>query len=235
MNDTVVILPTYNEAENIRDTVADVFTYCPDVDVLIVDDNSPDGTGWIADEISAADPRVQVLHREGKEGLGKAYLAGFEWALARHYVFVVEMDADGSHRGEDLARLLRAAPAADLVLGTRWMNGGSAPNWSFGRLTLSKAGSLYSRLMLGLTQRDLTGGFRVYRADLLRRVDLASVESRGYAFQIDLVRRSAQVGAVIVEVPITFIERRAGSSKMSGPIVREALQQVTKWGVRRWW
>ena len=229
---TLVITPTYNEAANIADAIAAVLTHSQ-ADVLVVDDNSPDGTGRIADDIATSTHRVHVMHRTNKEGLGAAYLAGFDWALDRDYDVLVEMDADGSHRGVDLPILieaLRENPNTDLVLGSRWVDGGAVLNWPLHRLLLSRFGNAYTRLMLGIPIADATGGFRAFRANALRKIDLVGVRSQGYCFQIDLVRRVLQAGLTIREVPITFVERSAGASKMSKAIVREALWRVTIWG-----
>lgn len=231
----LVIIPTYNESESLPGVVERVRAAVPDADVLIADDNSPDGTGRLADAIASADDRVHVLHRAGKEGLGKAYLAGFAWGLERGYDVLVEMDADGSHRPEELPRLLAQIPHADIVLGSRWVPGGSVVNWPVSRRVLSQGGSLYTRLALGIPTRDATGGYRAYRASALRELDLASVTSNGYCFQIDLLWRGLQRGLIVREVPITFVEREAGTSKMSGRIVREALVNVARWGASRRW
>ena len=229
----LVCVPTYDEAESLPPLLARLRSTVPDVEVLVIDDNSPDGTGAIADGIAAADAHVHVLHRAGKGGLGAAYLAGFAWALERHYDAVVEMDADGSHRPEDLLALLAALGDADLVLGTRWMPGGRTVNWPLRRRLLSRAGNRYARAMLGLPIRDITGGFRVYRAAALLAVDLPSVHSQGYCFQIELAARASEAGLRIAEVPITFVERAEGASKMSQAIVVEAMRLVTVWGIRR--
>ncbi len=227
----VVIIPTFNESDTLPPIVERVRTSVPEADVLIVDDNSPDGTGEVADGISAEDPQVHVMHRLGKEGLGAAYLAGFSWALQSGYDVVVEMDADGSHQPEQLPRLLDGLRGADLVLGSRWVPGGQTVNWPRSRQLISQGGSTYTRLMLGVPLRDATGGYRAFRADTLRRLDLHEVASQGYCFQIDLAWRALQRGMVVREVPITFVERTAGDSKMSRKIVVEALWRVTAWGV----
>lgn len=227
----LVIIPTYQERENLPRIVPAVLAAAPSVDILIADDNSADGTGQIADAMAAADPRVHVLHRPGKQGLGAAYLAGFSWALERGYGVIVEMDADGSHRPADLPRLLDALHDADLVLGSRWVAGGRVVNWPKSREWLSRGGNTYTRLMLGIPLRDATGGFRAYRADTLRTLDLSSVGSQGYVFQVDLAHRALQHGLRVVEVPITFVEREYGTSKMHRRIVGEAMWRVTVWGV----
>lgn len=231
----LVIIPTYNESESLPAIVARLRDAVPDADVLIADDNSPDGTGDLADALAADDPRVHVLHRAGKEGLGRAYLAGFAWALDRGYDVVVEMDADGSHRPEELPRLLAALPHADVVLGSRWVPGGAVVNWPVSRRVLSQGGSLYTRLALGIPTRDATGGYRAFRASALRELDLDTVDSNGYCFQIDMLWRALQRGLIVREVPITFVEREAGTSKMSRSIVREALVNVARWGAGHRW
>jgi dolichol-phosphate mannosyltransferase len=233
LGQVLVVIPTYNERDNIGKIVKRLHTALPDVHVLVVDDGSPDGTGQLADEMAAADERVHVMHRTEKAGLGAAYVAGFHWALERDYGVVCEMDADGSHAPEQLHRLLDALPQADLVLGSRWVPGGEVVNWPAQRKFLSLGGSLYSRLALGANIRDMTGGYRAFRADTLRKLNLASVASAGYCFQIDLLWRTLELGFRVREVPITFQEREFGESKMSGNIVREALIRVTKWGLRR--
>jgi dolichol-phosphate mannosyltransferase len=228
----LVIIPTYNESENLERIVTRLHTHNPDVHVLVADDNSPDGTGEIADKLAAADSRVHVLHRKGKEGLGAAYLAGFRWGLDRGYAVIVEMDADGSHRPEDLPSLLTALEEqnADLVLGSRWVRGGSVVNWPKSRELLSRGGNLYVRLAIGMKLRDATGGFRAFRRATLEGLGLGDVESAGYCFQVDMSRRAVRQGFKVVEVPITFVEREFGTSKMSGSIVYEALWRSTVWG-----
>ncbi len=225
----LVIIPTYNERENLPLIVPAVLAAAP-VDVLVADDNSPDGTGEIADALAADEPRVRVLHRAGKEGLGAAYLAGFDWALAHSYDVVVEMDADGSHRPQDLPRLLEALQDADLVLGSRWVPGGSVVNWPKSREALSRGGNTYARRMLQIPLHDATGGFRAFRASALRAIDLATVDSQGYIFQVEMATRAVQRGLRVVEVPITFVEREHGTSKMNRGIVGEAMWRVTVWG-----
>jgi dolichol-phosphate mannosyltransferase len=203
----------------------------PDAHLLVVDDASPDGTGAIADELAAGDPQVHVLHRPGKAGLGAAYCAAFDWALARTYGVIVEMDADGSHAPEQLPRLLAALDHSDLVLGSRWVPGGAVVNWPRRRELLSRGGNMYARWALGIELRDATGGYRAYRREVLEKIDYSDVDSQGYCFQVDLARRALDAGFRVVEVPITFAERERGESKMSGAIVREALVRVTEWGV----
>ncbi|MEV4811342.1 polyprenol monophosphomannose synthase [Micromonospora avicenniae] len=228
----LVVIPTYNEADNVSDIVGRVRRETPAVEVLVADDNSPDGTGVIADALAATDPRVHVLHRKGKEGLGAAYLAGFEWARERGYDAVVEMDADGSHAPEDLPALLAAARDADVVIGSRWTRGARVVNWPLRRLALSRCGNLYARLALGMPVSDATGGYRVYRRGALDAMDLSSVCSQGYSFQVELSRLAHRAGMRIVEVPITFAEREHGSSKMNALIVAEALWRITTWAVQ---
>jgi dolichol-phosphate mannosyltransferase len=227
---TLVVIPTYNEIDNLAPIVARTFA-AANVDVLIVDDGSPDGTGALADAMAAADPRVHVLHRAEKTGLGGAYLAGFAWGLAAGYERLVEMDADGSHHPEHLPAMLALAEGSDLVLGSRWVPGGRVENWPWHRELLSRAGNLYSRLALGITVRDATGGFRVYTADALRRIPLDRIAARGYCFQIDLCWRALLAGLRVTETPIVFTERLSGESKMSGDIVRESIVSVTRWGI----
>ena len=226
----LVCLPTYNEAENVGPMVEAILAATPDVDVLVIDDNSPDGTGRLADEIATRQPRVQVLHRAGKEGLGKAYLAGFAWALGRGYALVLEMDADFSHDPRYLPAMLAKAREADLVLGSRNVPGGGTVNWGLGRKAISRGGSLYARLILGLPVRDLTGGFKCFRREVLEAIDLPSVQCSGYAFQIELTYRASRKGFRVAEIPIVFVDRRVGQSKMSRRIVLEAIRKV--WSIR---
>jgi dolichol-phosphate mannosyltransferase len=227
----LVIIPTYNEREALPLIVSRVRVSVPAADILVADDNSPDGTGVIADQLAAHDDQIKVMHRLGKEGLGAAYLAGFAWALQEGYDVVCEMDADGSHQPEQLPRLLEALHTSDLVLGSRWVAGGATENWPKSRQLISRGGSMYTRMMLGVPLRDVTGGYRAFRADTLRALDLHEVASQGYCFQIDLAWRALQRGLRVTEVPITFVERTVGSSKMSRKIVVEALWRVTAWGV----
>lgn len=230
----LIVVPTYNESVNLEWIVGRILAAQPEVDILVADDNSPDGTGEIADRLAAADPRVHVLHRPSKQGLGSAYRAGFAWGLDRDYDVLLEMDADGSHRPEDLPQILAASAAgADLVLGSRWVPGGGVVNWPTHRRLISRGGTLYARLMLGISVRDATGGFRAFRRDALLKLPLDEVASQGYCFQIDMTRRVLAAGMSVVEVPITFVERERGQSKMSGAIVREALWRVTVWGLAR--
>lgn len=221
----VVLLPTYNERENIRAIVPAILAAAP-VDVCVIDDSSPDGTGALADELAAADPRVQVLHRPGKQGLGRAYLAGFAHALAQGYELILEMDADFSHPPRFLPELLRLAESFDLVLGSRWVEGGGVKNWPLSRQLVSRAGSLYARACLGVGVRDLTGGFKCFNRRVLEALDLDSIRTTGYAFQIEVTYRALQKGFTVVETPITFVEREHGASKMSRAIILEAIQKV---------
>ncbi len=228
----LVIIPTYNEAENIRPIVGRVRRSVPSLDILVADDNSPDGTGRIADELAASDNHVFVLHRPGKQGLGAAYKAGFAWAKDKGYDAVVEMDADGSHAPEELPLLLDALRDHDAVLGTRYIAGGSVHNWPLHRLLLSRGGNIYIRMALGMPFKDATGGYRAYRMTVLDKIDVATVASQGYSFQVELAWRAYRHGFRIAEVPITFTERERGASKMSGNIFKEQLLRVTGWGVR---
>ena len=226
----LVCVPTYDEKENVVAIVEAVLAAAPEVDVLVIDDNSPDGTGRLADEIAAREPRVHVLHRAGKEGLGRAYLAGFAWALARGYGLVLEMDADFSHDPRYLPAMLEAAREADLVLGSRYVPGGGTVNWGVARKLISRGGSLYARTILGIPIRDLTGGFKCFRREVLEAIDLPTVECTGYAFQIELTYRTLRKGFRVREIPIVFVDRRVGHSKMSRRIVLEALRKV--WSIR---
>jgi dolichol-phosphate mannosyltransferase len=228
----LVIVPTYNESDNIERIVTRVHSTQPDVHVLIVDDASPDGTGKIADTMAEHDDRIHVIHRSGKAGLGTAYVAGFGWGLDRDYDVLVEMDADGSHAPEQLPRLLAALSSADLVLGSRWVPGGAVVNWPRRREALSRAANFYTRMALGIGLHDATGGYRAYRREVLEGIDYAVATSQGYCFQIDLAWRAVRAGFRVVEVPITFADRERGESKMSGVIVREAYWRVTEWGVQ---
>jgi len=238
MSRALVVIPTYTERENLADTVARVRVAVPEASVLVVDDASPDGTGALADELAAGDPAVHVLHRTAKNGLGAAYLEAFSWALERDYDAVVQLDADGSHLPEELPRLLArldgttSAGPADLVIGSRWITGGSIENWPRHRELLSRWGSAYARRVLRLDTRDATAGYRVFRADALRRIRLEDVHTRGYGFQVDMLWHAYEAGLTVVEVPVTFVERLRGRSKMSPAIVLEAMARVTVWAVR---
>ncbi|HSK26348.1 MAG TPA: polyprenol monophosphomannose synthase [Jiangellales bacterium] len=227
----LVVVPTYQEAETVGPVLARLRAAVPEAHALVVDDNSPDGTGAVAERLTADDPHVHVLHRPVKAGLGSAYVAGFGWGLEQGFDVLVEMDADGSHPPEQLPRLLGALRHADLTLGSRYVPGGQVVNWPAHREALSRAGNTYARLLLGLPLHDATGGFRAYRRGLLESVELADVASEGYCFQVDLAWRAVLAGARVVEVPITFVERTEGASKMTSAIVREALWRVTVWGL----
>ena len=228
-----MVIPTYNELENLPIILDRLQQARPDVHILIVDDGSPDGTGKLADERAAADPaRIHVMHRSSKAGLGAAYLAGFAWALERNYEVVVEMDADGSHAPEQLYRLLDAIDSgADLAIGSRYVDRGAVRNWPVRRLVLSKTANTYARLLLGVGIHDITAGYRAYRRSVLEKIGLDAVESKGYCFQVDLTWRAVNNGFTITEVPITFTERELGVSKMSGSIIREAMVKVAQWGI----
>ncbi|MCF3141516.1 polyprenol monophosphomannose synthase [Paenarthrobacter sp. AR 02] len=232
----LTIIPTYNELESLPKTLGRLRAAVPDSDVLVVDDNSPDGTGQLADGFAAEDSNVHVLHRKGKEGLGAAYIAGFKWGLAAGYDILVEMDADGSHQPEQLPLLLDAVKdGADLAMGSRWVEGGSVVNWPLYRQAISRIGSTYARIMLGVKIKDVTGGYRAFRRSTLEALKLDEVESVGYGFQVDLAWRVAKLGLRIEERPITFVERELGASKMSGNIVVEAMINVTRWGLAARW
>ncbi|MFC5994686.1 polyprenol monophosphomannose synthase [Pseudonocardia hispaniensis] len=227
----LVVIPTYNERDNLGPLMRRLHAVVPTAEVLVVDDASPDGTGELADELAAADPRIRVLHRAGKAGLGTAYLAGFAVALQGEYQVVVEMDADGSHAPEDLPALLAALDEADLVLGSRYVDGGQVQNWPLYREWFSRGANLYARLALGVPIRDITAGYRAFRRQVLAELDLDEVASQGYCFQIDVAWRATRAGFRVREVPITFTERQRGSSKMSAGVVAEALWRVTCWGL----
>ncbi len=232
MSAVLVIVPTYDEVENLERILQRLHASVPDAHALVVDDDSPDGTGWLAEKLAASDERVHVLHRSVKEGLGRAYVAGFRWAREHGYDVLVEMDADGSHAPEQLPGLLAALSSADLVLGSRYVAGGAVTDWPVHRLLLSRLGNRYTRWALRLPLHDATGGYRAARADLIDRLPFADVASQGYCFQVDWVWRAVRDGARVVEVPITFAERQFGRSKMRGSIVGEALVRVTVWGLR---
>lgn len=229
----LVIIPTYDESGNIESVVARLRAAVPEAEVLIADDNSPDGTGAIADKLAADDASVHVLHRAEKQGLGAAYLAGFDWGLQRGCDVLVEMDADGSHQPEQLPSLLAALEQADMVKGSRWMRGGSVVNWDKKRELLSQAANIWVQAIMDLPVHDSTGGYNVFRADILRQIDLDSITSKGYSFQIDMTRQVLEAGGVVAEVPIEFQERTSGVSKMSGSIIQEALVKTAVWGARR--
>lgn len=230
-----IIIPTYNERENLEAITRRIHASVPGADVLVVDDNSPDGTGRLAEELAYQNPRIHVLHRIHKNGLGAAYIAGFHWALNEGYAAIVEMDADGSHQPEQLPHLLDALADADLVIGSRWVPGGEFRNWPKSRQLLSKAGNTYARITLGIRLRDATAGYRVYRDTTLRRIAVDGVRSQGYCFQVDMTLRALRAGLTVTEVPITFVERERGTSKMSSAIVVEALWRITRWGIAARW
>ncbi|MFB9835220.1 polyprenol monophosphomannose synthase [Actinoallomurus acaciae] len=227
----LVIIPTYQERENVESIVGRVRASVPQAEVLVADDASPDGTGEIADRLAAEDDHVHVLHRKGKEGLGAAYVAGFRWGMERGFDVLVEMDADGSHQPEELPRLLSALEDNDLVIGSRWVRGGRVENWPKKREALSRGANTYSRLLLGFHVHDSTGGFRAYRATTLSKIGIDDVTSQGYCFQVDLTLRTVRAGLKVAEVPITFVERTHGASKMSRDIMIEAFVKLTRWGV----
>ena len=229
---TLVVIPTYNEAQSLASTVEGLLTEIAGVDVLVVDDNSKDGTAAISDSLGIRHARVSVLHRPAKQGLGPAYIDGFSYAFANGYEIVVEMDADGSHQASDLQRILLAISSADLVIGSRWISGGSVQNWPIARVLLSKYGNVYARLMLGTDILDMTSGFRAYRASFLQKLISTPVSSQGYSFQVELAFRASKTG-VVKEVPITFVERAEGRSKMTLGVVFEALVKIQLWGIRR--
>ena len=239
MRRPLVVIPTYNERENLASIVGRVRVAVPDASVLVVDDSSPDGTGGLADELAAGDTAVHVLHRAGKAGLGAAYLEAFGWALEQGFDPIVQLDADGSHLPEQMPALLAALegndPAGepvDLVIGSRWIRGGSIENWPRHRELLSRGGSAYARWVLQLPTRDTTAGYRVFRADALKRIHLDEVHTRGYGFQVDMLWHAREAGLTVAEVPVTFVERVRGHSKMNPAIVLEAMARVTVWGVR---
>lgn len=230
---TLVIIPTYQEAENIGIVLEQVRAAVPDAEVLVVDDGSPDGTADLAQRVAEQQGGVSVLRRPGKAGLGSAYRAGFAWGLDRDFEVLVEMDADLSHNPGTLPRLLAPiSDGADLVIGSRYVAGGAVPNWPAHRLMLSKWGNRYARLVLGLPVNDATAGFRAYRAEALRAIDLGAVAADGYAFQIEMAYAVWRAGLDVVEIPIAFTDRVRGTSKMSGRIVAEAMLLVTWWGIR---
>lgn len=233
MSTYLLCIPTYNESEMIGEILTRVAAQdISGMDILVIDDNSPDGTAAIVESLTL--PRVHLLRRAKKEGLGPAYIAGFRWGLERDYTFFIEMDADGSHQPEELPRLIEASHHSDLVLGTRWMSGGKVVNWPLYRKALSRCGTWYAELALKMPYKDLTGGFRLYRSDLLRRINLERISTLGYGFQIEMALRCVESGARVNQVPVTFIERTRGSSKMTQKIVIEALVKTTQWGFQRW-
>lgn len=229
----LVVIPTYNERDNLPLIIAGVRAAAPEVHILVADDNSPDGTGKVADGLAGSDQHVKVLHRATKAGLGAAYLEAFQWAKNHNFDVVVEMDADGSHSPTDLVKILAALAYSDVVLGSRWIKGGRVVNWPKSREMLSRGGNIYTRLWLGIPLRDATGGFRAYRMSALNSLDMTNVESQGYCFQVDMAWRAVRAGLRVTEVPITFLEREIGESKMSQAIVKEALWRVTYWGLAK--
>lgn len=230
-----VIIPTYNERGNLGMIVDRVRVSVPEAHVLVVDDSSPDGTGTLADQLAADDAHVHVLHRTGKKGLGAAYIAGFRWALDEGFDAIVEMDADGSHQPEELRFLLAALDRSDLVIGSRWVPDAAVINWPKSRQLLSRSGNAYARFMLGIGLHDLTAGYRVYRDTALRHIGVETLQSQGYSFQVDLTVRAWEAGLVVTELPITFVQRAIGTSKMSGAIIAEAVWRITRWGITARW
>jgi dolichol-phosphate mannosyltransferase len=225
----LIVVPTYNEAENVREIAPRLLAGAAGIEVLFVDDNSPDGTGAILDELAAADPRIHVMHRAGKLGLGTAYRDGFAWGMARGFELLIEMDADGSHDPVYLPEMLqRAHEGADVVVGSRYVEGGGTVNWGFGRKLISRGGSLYARSVLGVAVRDVTAGFMCWQRSALDVIDLQTITSNGYSFQIEMKYRALQRGLRLVEIPIVFVDRRVGQSKMSRAIFVEALLKVWK-------
>ena len=229
----LVIVPTYNERESLPVIVSGIRQAEPGIHILIADDNSPDGTGEVADGLSSSDNSVHVLHRSAKAGLGAAYLDAFNWAKSNGYDVVVEMDADGSHRPQDLTKILDALTNNDVVLGSRWVKDGKVVNWAKSREVLSRGGNLYTRMWLGIPIHDATGGFRAYRMSALAVMNTDQVESQGYCFQVDMAWRAVKANLRVAEVPIIFVERELGKSKMDGSIVKEALWRVTQWGIEK--
>jgi dolichol-phosphate mannosyltransferase len=236
VSDALIIVPTYNERESLTPVLDRIVAASPGVDVLVVDDNSPDGTGSLADDYALENDNVYVLHRERKAGLGPAYISGFRWAFDRDYAWVVEIDADGSHDPGVIPTLLSIARGvtADLVIGSRWVRGGRVDGWSVARQMISRAGNTYARLALRSKITDMTAGFRVVRVEKLRQLHLETIASSGYCFQIEIADRIEADGGTIIEHPITFVERAHGTSKMHLGIVVEAFARITSWGVRRW-
>ncbi len=230
---TLVMMPTYNEIETLERSVTELFRYNQGIELLIIDDNSPDGTGALATRLSEIHPGTHVLHRDQKQGLGKAYLAGMEWGLARDFELFVQMDADGSHRTEDLPKLLSQASKAGLVIGSRWILGGEVHNWPWYRKAISRFGNFYAAKMLGSDLGDLTAGFRIYGKELLIQLPLSDVAAQGYGFQVEMTKNVLELRGQITEVPIHFVERENGSSKMTLAIVLEAFVLATRWGIRR--
>lgn len=236
MKRRLVVIPTYNEAGNIKSLIDQLFATIPECEIMVVDDGSPDGTGLICSAISKENKKLHLIERHLKSGMGSAYRMAFIWALEQNFDEVIEMDADGSHQVSDLLRMLDTKtmnPEVDLVIGSRWIRGGKTVNWSRSRELLSRIANLYVRIMLGMGIHDATAGFRIYSSRILRKIDLGHIRSEGYSFQIEMTRAAYKAGAVIVEIPITFKERENGVSKMSKKIVREAIFLVTAWGLKR--
>lgn len=225
---TLLIIPTYNEKENLPLLVKAIHQVVPHVHILVVDDNSPDGTGELADQLSAQDQRIHVMHRSGKLGLGTAYVAGFKFALERGYQLIQQMDCDFSHQPEALPHFFKAIQEADLVLGSRWVKGGGTKNWPWYRKVISRGGSFYARTILGVKIRDLTGGFKCFRREVLESINLDGIQSEGYSFQIEMTWRTLQQGYRVMEIPILFVEREMGYSKMNKRIVWEAIRMCWK-------
>jgi len=230
---SVVLMPTYNELEVLEGTVESLFESVPEIHLAIIDDNSPDGTGELADRLALKNKRISVIHRPQKRGLGLAYVEGFEWAVAHGFSHVVQMDSDGSHRPSDLPALLQEANSHDLVIGSRWVSGGEVKNWPAIRMLISRLGNRYAAFMLGSGLKDLTAGYRIYSAKLLGKLPLSKMQAHGYGFQVEMTLRSSQAGAKIIEVPIHFVERESGESKMTLGIVLEAFLLCTRWGIAR--
>lgn len=230
---TLVMMPTYNEIETLELSVSELYRHNPDVELLIIDDNSPDGTGQLAQTLSNADARTHVMHRQSKQGLGKAYLAGMDWGMSQGFELLVQMDADGSHRSQDLPKLLAKAGLDKLIIGSRWIPGGAVHNWPWYRKGISRFGNFYAAKMLGSNLGDLTAGFRVYGKDLLAKLPLNNVAAQGYGFQVEMTKNVLLLGKLAIEVPIQFVERENGSSKMTLAIVVEAFTLATKWGIER--
>lgn len=229
---TLTVIPTYNELEALPVVIERLRAAQPEVHVLVVDDNSPDGTGELADRLSREDEKIHVLHRKGKGGLGAAYIAGFTWGMEREYEVLVEMDADCSHQPEQLGRLLEAIErGADLAIGSRYVPGGKTVNWPWHRQFLSRGANFYAQTMLGTDVRDITAGYRAFRRGTLDRLDLETIDSVGYCFQIDLGWRAELAGLTITEVPITFVEREVGDSKMDSGVILESMTKVARWGL----
>jgi glycosyltransferase involved in cell wall biosynthesis len=229
----LVLMPTFNEISTLESSVRQLLSINPQLDVLVIDDNSPDGTGYLADQLGKEDARVHVLHRSEKSGLGRAYIAGFRWGIAQGYELLVQMDADGSHRPEDLPALLAKAQEAELVIGSRWIPGGEVKNWPKSRQLISRLGNWYAAAALDSEIKDMTAGFRIYQTELVKRLNLNSIEAQGYGFQVEMAYQTQRLGSKVIEVPIQFIERENGVSKMTFDIVIEAFLLCTKWGILR--